>query len=172
MTLPVVGTRRRVLAGCFALAAAAAMLSGCATNSNGLQREVATQLQARVLEVTQASSRNDPASALKALDGLEADLSAAQAKGKVSEERRRSITTVATAVRADLKDAIEAQQAAATKAAEDARIAAEQAASQSPSPAPEPTSAQPAPAPDPGNASGNGADAGKGNNGDKGKGKN
>jgi hypothetical protein len=148
------------------------MLSGCATNSNGLQREVATQLQARVLEVTQASSRNDPASALKALDGLEADLSAAQAKGKVSEERRRSITTVATAVRADLKDAIEAQQAAATKAAEDARIAAEQAASQSPSPAPEPTSAQPAPAPDPGNASGNGADAGKGNNGDKGKGKN
>lgn len=172
MTLPVVGTRRRVLAGCFALAAAAAMLSGCATNSNGLQREVATQLQARVLEVTQASSRNDPASALKALDGLEADLSAAQAKGKVSEERRRSITTVATAVRADLKDVIEAQQAAATKAAEDARIAAEQAASQSPSPAPEPTSAQPAPAPDPGNASGNGADAGKGNNGDKGKGKN
>jgi hypothetical protein len=148
------------------------MLSGCATNSNGLQREVATQLQARVLEVTQASSQNDPASALKALDGLEADLSAAQAKGKVSEERRRSITTVATAVRADLKDAIEAQQAAATKAAEDARIAAEQAASQSPSPAPEPTSAQPAPAPDPGNASGNGADAGKGNNGDKGKGKN
>lgn len=172
MTLPVVGTRRRVLAGCFALAAAAAMLSGCATNSNGLQREVATQLQARVLEITQASSQNDPASALKALDGLEADLSAAQAKGKVSEERRRSITTVATAVRADLKDAIEAQQAAATKAAEDARIAAEQAASQSPSPAPEPTSAQPAPAPDPGNASGNGADAGKGNNGDKGKGKN
>lgn len=172
MTLPVVGTRRRVLAGCFALAAAAAMLSGCATNSNGLQREVATQLQARVLEITQASSQNDPASALRALDGLEADLSAAQAKGKVSEERRRSITTVATAVRADLKDAIEAQQAAATKAAEDARIAAEQAASQSPSPAPEPTSAQPAPAPDPGNASGNGADAGKGNNGDKGKGKN
>jgi len=172
VTLPVVGIRRRVLAGCFALTAAAAMLSGCATNSNGLQREVATQLQARVLEVTQASSQNDPASALKALDGLEADLSAAQAKGKVSEERRRSITTVATAVRADLKDAIEAQQAAATKAAEDARIAAEQAASQSPSPAPEPTSAQPAPAPDPGNASGNGADAGKGNNGDKGKGKN
>ena len=172
MTLPVVGTRRRVLAGCFALAAAAAMLSGCATNSNGLQREVATPLQARVLEVTQASSQNDPASALRALDGLEADLSAAQAKGKVSEERRRSITTVATAVRADLKDAIEAQQAAATKAAEDARIAAEQAASQSPSPAPEPTSAQPAPAPDPGNASGNGADTGKGNNGDKGKGKN
>ncbi|MGN8129772.1 hypothetical protein [Paenarthrobacter sp. 22069] len=172
MTLPVVGTRRRVLAGCFALAAAAAMLSGCATNSNGLQREVATQLQARVLEITQASSQNDPASALRALDGLEADLSAAQAKGKVSEERRRSITTVATAVRADLKDAIEAQQAAATKAAEDARIAAGQAASQSPSPAPEPTSAQPAPAPDPGNASGNGADAGKGNNGDKGKGKN
>lgn len=171
MTLPSARCRGRVLIGCVTLVAAAAILTGCATNNNGLQREVATQLQARVLEVTQASSQNDPASALKALDGLEADLSAAQAKGQVSEERRRSITTVATAVRADLNNAIAAQQAAAAKAAEDARTAAEQAASQSSSPSPEPTSAQPAPAPAPGNGSGNGADAGKGNNGDKGKGK-
>ena len=161
-----------LLLACAAAALAAALLSACAAPGTGLQREAATQLQARVLEVTQASSQNDPAAALKALEGLEADLSAAQAKGQVSEERRRSITTVASAVRADLNEAISAQ-AAAAKAAEDARIAASQAA-QAPSPAPGPAS-QPAPArapaPAQGNSSGNGADAGK-NNSDKGKGKN
>ena len=170
MILPLVRPRR-VLAGCVTLVVAAGILTGCAAGNNGLQREVAAQLQARVLEVTQASSQNDPAAALKALDGLEADLSAAQAKGQLSEDRRRSITTVATAVRADLNEAIAAQKAAAAKAADDARTAAEQAATQGPSPAPETTSAEPAPAPAPGNASGDGADAGKGNNGDKGKGK-
>jgi len=160
----------RLLLACAAAALAAALLSACAAPGAGLQREAATQLQARVLEVTQASSQNDPAAALKALEGLEADLSAAQAKGQVSEERRRSITTVATAVRADLNGAISAQ-AAAAKAAEDARIAASQAA-QASSPAPGPAS-QPAPAQAPaqGSSSGNGTDAGK-NNSDKGKGKN
>ncbi|MBX7443031.1 MULTISPECIES: hypothetical protein [unclassified Arthrobacter] len=167
MTLPP-GRAARLLLGCSALVLSAIVLSACAPANNGLQRDVATQLQARVLEVTQASSQNDAASALKALDGLESDLSAAQAKGRVSEDRRRSITTVATAVRADLNEALAAQQA---KAAEDARIAAEQAAAQSPSPAPEAKVSQAAPAPAPGAASGNGTDAGK-NNGDKGKGKN
>ena len=156
----------RLFLGGSALVLSAVVLSACAPANNGLQRDVATQLQARVLEVTQASSQNDPASALKALDGLESDLSAAQARGRVSEDRRRSITTVATAVRADLNEALSAQQA---KAAEDARIAA----GQSPSPAPEASVSQPAPAPAPapGNASGNGTDTGK-NNGDKGKGRN
>ena len=160
----------RLFLGGSALVLSAVVLSACAPANNGLQRDVATQLQARVLEVTQASSQNDPASALKALDGLESDLSAAQARGRVSEDRRRSITTVATAVRADLNEALSAQQA---KAAEDARIAAGQAAGQSPSPAPEASVSQPAPAPAPapGNASGNGTDTGK-NNGDKGKGRN
>ncbi|NUS36585.1 MAG: hypothetical protein HOQ04_09045 [Pseudarthrobacter sp.] len=156
--------------GCSALVVAA-LLAGCGSQ-NGLRRDVATQLQARVLEVTQASTQNDPATALKALDGLESDLSAAQAKGQVSDERRRSITTVATAVRADLTEALAAQQA---KAAEDARAAAGQGATQSPSPSPEttPSHAAPAPAPAPDNASGNGngADTGK-NNGEKGKGRN
>lgn len=149
---------------CLAALLAANFLSACAAPGNGLQREAAAQLQARVLEVTQASSQNDPASALKALAGLESDLSSLQAKGLVSEERRRSITTVATAVRTDLTEAVAAQQAAA-KAAEDARIAAEQAAQS-------PTAQAPAPQPAPAPAQGNGADTGKNSNADKGKGKN
>ncbi|MDQ0770128.1 putative membrane protein [Pseudarthrobacter defluvii] len=167
----------RMLLACSAALIAASFLNACAAPGNGLQREAATQLQARVLEVTQASSQNDPASALKALEGLEADLSAAQAKGQVSDERRRSITTVATAVRADLNEAVAAQKAAAPKAPADAPAAAAQG-TETPSPAPEAPASQPAPAPAPapaadqGNAaSGNGGNAGK-NNGDKGKGKN
>ena len=171
MTLPQAIPGRVVLA-CSAGLLAAGFLSACAATENGLQREAAAQLQARVLEVTQASSQNDPNSALKALEGLEADLSALQAKGKVSEDRRRSITTVATAVRADLKEVVAAQQqAAAAKAAEEARVAAGQAA-QSPSPTAEAPAPQPAPAPAPAQGNAGGADAGKNSNGDKGKGKN
>ncbi|MDP9986721.1 hypothetical protein J2S98_001878 [Arthrobacter oryzae] len=158
----------RLLLACSAALVAAGFLSACAAPGNGLQREAATQLQARVLEVTQASSQNNPESALQALAGLEADLSAAQAKGQVSEERRRSITTVATAVRADLNDILAAQKAAAAKASEDARIAAEQAAQ---SAAPAPVQPAPAPAPAQGSSGSNGPASGKNNN-DKGKGKN
>ena len=163
---------QRLLVACSAALIAAGFLSACAAPGNGLQREAATQLQARVLEVTQASSQNNPESALQALAGLESDLAAAQAKGQVSEERRRSITTVATAVRADLNDAVAAQKAAAAKAAEDAHAAAGQG-TQAPSPAPEAPVSQPAQAPaaGQGNTSGNGGNAGK-NNSDKGKGKN
>ena len=125
---------------------AAALLSGCATTEAGLKREAARQLQARVLEVTQASSENDPAAALRALEGLEAELEAAQSEGQISEDRRRSITTIATAVRAELNGAIAAaEKAAADKAAEEARIAAEQAAAATRPPAAE----APAPAPGP-----------------------
>jgi hypothetical protein len=131
---------------CLAAVLAAALLSGCATTEAGLKREAARQLQARVLEVTQASSENDPAAALRALEGLEAELEAAQSEGQISEERRRSITTIATAVRAELNGAIAAaEKAAADKAAEEARIAAEQAAAATPPPPAE----APAPAPGP-----------------------
>ena len=41
---------------------AAGLLAGCGTGETGLQRDAAKQLQARVLEVTQASSQNDPES--------------------------------------------------------------------------------------------------------------
>src|SRR5690349_11746968 len=142
---------------------AAGLLAGCGTGETGLQRDAATQLQARVLEVTQASSQNDPATALRALEGLETELENAQSKGGISEERRRSITTIAAAVRADLTDAIanaNAEQAKA-RAAEEARQAAEQAAPQSPpaQEAPAPTTLQPS-----------GEGAGKKENPGKGKG--
>ena len=163
----------RLLLACSAALIAASFLSACAAPGSGLQREAATQLQARVLEVTQASSQDDPESALQALAGLEADLAAAQAKGQVSEERRRSITTVATAVRADLDDAVAVKKAAAAKAAEDAANAGQ--GTPAPSPASEARGSQPAPAPAPpadqGNTSSNSGNASK-NNGDKGKGKN
>jgi hypothetical protein len=140
--------------GWMATLLAAGLLSGCGTNDSGLQRDAARQLQARVLEVTQASSQNDPGGALKALEGLEAELQAAQAKGQISEDRRRSITTIATAVRADLDDAVAAAQAAADKAAADKAVADQAAAAaaaaaapvETPVPSPEP---EPEPAPEP-----------------------
>lgn len=142
---------------------AAGLLTGCGTRDASLQPGAARQLQARVLEVSEASSRNDPAAALQALQNLEADLAAAQSKGQVSEERQQTITTIAAAVRADLNAA------AAAKAAEEARIAQEAAAAQASqadnqtqAPAPEPTP-EPAPA--------NGNEDDKKGNGDKGKGK-
>ncbi|MCU1567984.1 MAG: hypothetical protein JWQ56_2921 [Pseudarthrobacter sp.] len=143
---------------------AAGLLASCGTGDASLQRGTARQLQARVLEVSEASSRNDPAAALKALENLEADLAAAQSKGQVSEERQRSITTIAAAVRADLNEAAAAKAAEETRVAEEEAAAAQasQAATQAPAPAPQPT---PGPAP----VNGNGED--KKGNGDKGKGK-
>ncbi len=157
------GGAGRLVLGWSATFLAAGLLSGCGTNDSGLQRDAARQLQARVLEVTQASSQNDPAGALRALEGLEAELQAAQAKGQISDDRRRSITTIATAVRADLDDAVAAAQAAADKAAADkaaadqaaaeqaaaAKAAAEAAAApvQTPAPSPAP-SPEPEPEPD------------------------
>ncbi|MDQ0676198.1 hypothetical protein QFZ36_003759 [Pseudarthrobacter siccitolerans] len=150
-----------------AAALAAGLLAGCGTNDAGLQPSAARQLQARVLEVSEASSRNDPAAALKALENLDADLAAAQSKGQVSEERRQTITTIAAAVRADLNEAA----AAAAKAAEDARIAEQAAAAaQASQKAAQNAAYTPAPAQAPAPpATGNGDDK-KGNE-DKGKGK-
>ena len=138
------------------------LLPGCAPSDTGLQPAAARQLQARVLEVSEASSRNDPATAMKALEGLEAELAAAQGKGQISEERRQTITTIAAAVRADLEQAI----AAAVKAAEDAKIATDQAPAETPEPAPEP-----APAAASETASESGNDDDKKDNQGKGKGK-
>lgn len=166
----------RVVTACTAAVVAAALVTGCGPSETGLQVTAARQLQARVLEVSEASSRNDPATAMKALEGLEAELAAAQGKGQISEERRQTITTIAAAVRADLEEAI----ASAAKAAEDAK-AAEQAAAQAsaaaietpaPAPAPEPAPAPapatvPEPAPAPAPATGNNGD--KKNNEGKGK---
>ncbi|WP_082484145.1 hypothetical protein [Arthrobacter sp. Leaf141] len=167
------------------------LLAGCSGGETGLQRDTARQLQERVLEVTQASAKNDPDAALKALDSLDAELDAALAKGQISTERHKSVTTIADGVRADLQ----ADLAAAQKAAEDARIAAEKAAAEKaaaekaatePPASPETVVPAPAateaPAPDPGsgnsdsNSGDNGNDSGSNNGngndgGDKGKGK-
>ncbi len=141
------------------------LLAGCAPSDPGLQPAAARQLQARVLEVSEASSRNDPATAMKALEGLEAELAAAQGKGQISEERRQTITTIAAAVRADLEQAI----AAAAKAAEDAKTAADQAAAETPAPSAGTPAPAPEPAPAPASETGNDDD--KKDNEGKGKGK-
>lgn len=140
---------------------AAGLLAGCGTGETGLQRDAARQLQARVLEVTQATSQNDPATALRALEGLESELEDAQSRGGISDERRRSITTIAAAVRADLTDAMAKTEQAKARAEEEARQAAEQAAAQTPpaQEAPAPSTVQPS-----------GEDKGKKDNQGKGKG--
>lgn len=90
---------------------AVTLLTGCAQAETGLERDTARQLQARVLEITQASSQNKPETALKALDGLEAELREARDSGRITEERHRGITAITTAVRADLERAIAAAKA-------------------------------------------------------------
>jgi uncharacterized membrane protein len=135
-------------------------LAGCAAPDAGLQRETARQLQERVLSVGQAAAGKDNAAALKALERLESDLSAASAGGRVSEDRRRTIMTAVAAVRADLT-AAEAEARAAADAAAQAKAdadAAEKAARE--------TSVPVVPAPGAAPAEGNA----KGNSG-KGKGK-
>ena len=135
----------RLALGWSAAAVAAGLLTGCGAVETGLKPDAARQLQARVLEVTQASSQSDPAAALKALDGLDAELAAAQARGDISEERRRSIATIATAVRADLQDAVAAAEKAAAEKAAAGQTANEQGGTQTPPPAVQ----EPAPAPVP-----------------------
>lgn len=99
----------------------AVSLAACGPAGTGLQRDAARQLQEGVLGVTQAAAGNDLAAALSSLDSLESDVAAEVGKGNVSEERRRSIMTAVTAVRADLTAAKAiADAAAAAKAAEDA----------------------------------------------------
>jgi hypothetical protein len=113
-------------AGVAAALALAASLAGCGPAETGLQRDTAQQLQELVLGVSQAAASTDHPAALKILDSLETDVVSAAGSGQVSEERRRSIMTSITAVRADLNAAVEAA-AAAAKAAEQAAAAAAEA---------------------------------------------
>ncbi len=101
----------------------AGSLAACGPAETGLQGDSARQLQERVLRVSQAAAANDLSGGLSALDSLEADLASAVGSGQVTEERRRSITTAAAAVRADLTAAKAAADAAAAKAAADAAAA-------------------------------------------------
>lgn len=163
----------------------AVSLTACGFNDSGLQRDAASQLQQYVLTVTQAAAANDHAAALQALDVLEADLASAAGNGKVSEDRRRTITTSIAAVRADLTAAVEAAKAAAAKAAEEAAAAAAAAsaaaeaeaekaraeAAASTDAAQDSAAPVPAPVPAPGPAQQQEQDQGKGSEG-KAKGKN
>lgn len=155
--------RRLAAAGSLAAAAAlllAGFLAGCGPADTGLHRDAARQLQQRVLGVTQAAAGNDPATGLAALDSLEADLASAVGSGQVSEDRRRSIMTAATAVRADLTAAKAVADAAAAKAAAEATAAQEQAEAEAAAQAAKEAPAPAGPAP----ADGKGSDG-------KGKGK-
>lgn len=103
--------------GVFATLMLAASLAAC-----GPADDTARQFQERVLGVSQAAAANDHPAALKTLADLEADVTAAADGGRVSEERRQSIMSRITAVRAELTSAVDA--AAAAKAAEEATAAA------------------------------------------------
>ncbi|MCU1516361.1 MAG: hypothetical protein JWQ75_1082, partial [Pseudarthrobacter sp.] len=78
------GARAAVVAAALVLAGA---FTGCAPADTGLQRGAATQLQERVLGVSQAAAANDHAAALAGLDSLEADVATAVRFGQVSEDR-------------------------------------------------------------------------------------
>lgn len=95
----------------------AVSMTACSPAETSLQREAGRQLQARVLDVSEAAAANDHAAALKSLENLESDLAAAAGKGQVSGQRNRTIMTIIAAVRAELTAATAA---AAVKAAEDA----------------------------------------------------
>ncbi len=102
-----------------------ASLAGCGPAETGLQPDTARLFQEKVLGVSEAAAANDHAAALTALESLEADVVSAAGRGQVSEDRRRTITTSITAVKADLAAAIQAAtDAAAAKAREEAAAAA------------------------------------------------
>lgn len=151
-------------AGLAAALVLAASLAGCGPAATGLQRDTASHFRELVLGVSQAAAANDHAAALTALESLEADVASAAGSGKVSEERRRSIMTSITAVRADLNAAAEAA-AAAAKAAEEAAAEKTQAAAEAAAQATQENTAPvvPAPAPAPAPEVGKGAE-GKGKN--------
>jgi hypothetical protein len=159
-------------AGFAATLVLSASLAGCGPADTGLQPDTASHLQELVHGVSQAAAANDHAAALTALENLEADVASAAGSGQVSEERRRSILTSITAVRADLTAAAEsaASAARAAKAAEEAVAAAEaekakaveeaaQAAQENTAPVAPAAIPAPAPAPEQGKGA-----AGKGKN--------
>ncbi len=102
-----------------AIALLCGTVSGCAAAPE-LNGDAARELQSQVLTVTEAAAANDPAAALRHLDGLVQKLDEAAGRGEVSFQRHQSIRKSIDTVRTDLN----AQQAAA----ETARVAAEQEA--------------------------------------------
>ena len=155
----------------------AALLAGCAPAQTALRHDSARHFQELVLGVSQSAAANDHAAALKRLASLETDVATAAEGGQVSEERRRSIMTIITAVRAYITAAIDAaasakateEAAAASAAAEAATATADaQAVTRAAKEYTAPAAPIPAPSPPPGQKKGN---EGKGHEG-KGQNKN
>lgn len=121
-------TRPLVVAVVLAIA-----LSGCA-GAPPYSGAAATDLQSRVLAVSEAAAEADYATLVTRIDELSAAADSALARGEIAPERHASILSAAGLVRADgerMGLEAEAARVAAIQAAEDARRAAEQAAEDS-----------------------------------------
>ena len=96
-------------------------LAGCAP---AYSEATADDLRKQVMQVTAATAAGDWTGARAALDALSEDVDEAHADGRIDEERRERIDAAIATVAADLDAGI----AAAEAAAEQQRIAEEQAA--------------------------------------------
>ncbi|MGY2743358.1 mucin-associated surface protein [Arthrobacter sp. UYCu723] len=128
-----------VLAGCLlSTALLTGALAGCGVPAPELDRDAASQLQSKVLAVTQAAAANDPSTSLKLLDDLVTQLDEAADRGAVSFKRRQSVRTSIDAVRTDLTAQQAAAEAARVAAEREAAAQAAAAAAQAPVVAPAP----------------------------------
>lgn len=84
----------------------AVVLSGCAPTVPGIDSAAATQLQTSVSTVTQAAATGNPASAIAALDALEAQLRQSTASGAINADRSARIQASIDLVRGDLTAAL------------------------------------------------------------------
>jgi hypothetical protein len=113
---------RMLVPASLAVAVAAGLaLSSCA--SPGYDEATSGQLRGHVVTVAEASAAGDWPTALAALDTMADELTAAEAEGRVDDERYRSIVMAMELVRQDLETAIDE----AEDAAEQARLQEEQA---------------------------------------------
>ena len=107
-------------------------LAGCAAEPVQLEASTAQNLQAAMLDVTEAAAAGDFTDAQSLLTDMQADLHAAAAAGQVSAERSSSIQTAINLVSNDLTVEIEAAalaaEAAAAAAAKAAALAEQQTA--------------------------------------------
>ena len=101
-------------------------LAGCAAEPVQLEASTAQNLQAAMLDITEAAAAGDFTDAQSLLTTMQADLHAAAAAGQVSAERSSSIQTAINLVSDDLTVEIEAAAVAAAAAAAKAAALAEQ----------------------------------------------
>jgi colicin import membrane protein len=99
-------------------------LAGCAAEPVQLEASTAQNLQAAMLDITEAAAAGDFTDAQSLLTTMQADLHAAAAAGQVSAERSSSIQSAINLVSDDLTVEIEAAAVAAEAAAAAAAKAA------------------------------------------------